>query len=354
MNKKLLLAILTIGLTVAIAPDRASATNAAVAGAVLDPNAPNLTAGTSSAAASAIAPSTTNNSFWQGIQGASGGSISQQVSKVFQAGANGGFQGGIAGGFQAAIAAGTAFFQSGGRSGIDLNSILNGAQQGATAAAQNGANKAIAEMQKSNNPNVVADASDAFDREPPSSSVAEAILTADGVEVASQAVLDRNPALGTPLDEAKIEAKSGAYIANSATSPAAIAKTTADIGVNTASAAATKDAVAAVVGTNDADSSLEELQNIKKVQEVIAANTSQGVIGTANLTKEVADSKLLQGSMLSLASSEAQRQILKQQEEESQLKVMQRKAIYGKALLANIGSGGATNIDSGGTTLTQP
>jgi hypothetical protein len=360
MNKKLL-AIVAIGLTVTLAPivgvaspweNRASATNNA--NAILDPTSPPLTI--NQPTSTAVPNNINNASLWQGIQGSSVGNMTGQITSFLQSGAtqvqtavNSAVQGAV----QSAINAGSNLLGFGGGfgggSGIDLSSILRAAQGQTNTLAKKGIDDAVAKMSSSSNPNAVAAAAEVLATASPSS-ISDAVAYASGVELAASTAGGTNPVLGTPLSLSAVNAQGGSFIANAAIGAGAVAKTTGDVAVNTANAQATKDKAQSVSGTNAADSSLDELNNIKKVLEVHASINSDGVIATSKLVEGTMNSTLVQGAALSLASSEADRQIQKQREEESQIIAMKYRANYSKALLTNISSGGATNTSTSNLT----
>jgi hypothetical protein len=197
-------------------------------------------------------------------------------------------------------------------------------------------------MASSSNPNAVAAAAEVL-AAASLSSIPDAVAYASGVELAASNAEGTNPGLGSPLSVSAVNAQGATFIANAAIGAGAVAKTTGDVAINTANAQATKDKAQSVSGTNAADSSLDELNNIKKVLEAHASINSDGVIATSKLVEGTMNSTLVQGAVLSLASSEADRQIQKQREDDSQITTMKYRANYSKALLANISSGGATS-----------
>jgi hypothetical protein len=362
---KQLLAILALGLSVVFAPivgvaspweSRANATNSVNANAVLDPNNPPLV--TTPPFAGAAAPGTAapagNDAFWQNIKTFSVDGMTKATDEFFKANSGGGMiqnavQGAVQGAVKNAITAAGSLFGGGGAKGsVNSDNISKTAQQQTIATGQQGAKDAVDNMSKAPSSEAVDAAARLLADGGTPGSVAEAVDYANGVDVAASNAERNNPGLGNSSAMSKVEAQKANYISRSVLDPGAVAKQTGDVATNTANALATQNATDSVVGTNAADSSLDELGNIKKIVEVNADTNAKIAIGIAKLTEGNMNSNLLTASSLALASSEANRQAQKQSEEESQRDRMIIRGIQTKGLLASIGSGGATSVSTSG------
>ncbi len=352
MNKRLL-TILAIGTLTFVPIDGANATNGSTSQTILDPNSPQLVTGTST---TLVVPTTQlpiiGSNFWQDLQGASTTDFTQGINSFVNSGINqvqSAVQGAVNSAMQSFLSAGSSLLGLGGGGfslNIDPNSIFQAAQNQVMTLTQQGINDAVGKMAGSTDRNSPISASADLLAAKSTLSISDAANYASGVQSAASAAVAGNPGLGTPLILSAVNAEGGKFISRAAIDPGAISRATGDIAVNKAKAMGTKEVAESVAGTTAADSSIDELGNIKKILEANASINSDGVIATSKLAEGNMNLAVLEGAGLALQSSEADRQIQQQQEEEAAIVSMQYKANYTKALLKNIGTGGATRIST--------